>query len=329
MTINRTHSQYVNNGATSVPTQIAGKNAIINGGMDIWQRGTSVAGTGWLAADRWYQTSANITSSRETTVVPTNFQYSIKGAVTSGSSAPQWGQTIETANAMRFAGKTVTLSAYIATSDSSTGYLRIDYATTTDESITGSYTILGYSSPTATSSMPASPQSITLSIPSNAKTLRVYVGSSNAIASGGWCAVTGVQLELGSVATPFTRAGGSIGSELALCQRYYYRMTSNWGGPYAHYGTAVGSSTTNAYGFVTVPVTMRIAPTSVDFSTVRLWRGSTDAPVVTNIILTGYWIAPYQIGLSLTTASGLTDNTFYFFGANNNSASYLGFNAEL
>ena len=53
--------------------------------------------------------------------------------------------------------------------------------------------------------------------------------------------VTGVQLELGAVATPFTTASGSIGGELALCQRYYEKSY-----PYAN----LPGSTTSQQGLV-------------------------------------------------------------------------------
>ena len=39
--------------------------------------------------------------------------------------------------------------------------------------------------------------------------------------SGAYWEMAQCQLEIGSAATPFARAGGSIGGELALCQRYY------------------------------------------------------------------------------------------------------------
>ena len=53
-------------------------------------------------------------------------------------------------------------------------------------------------------------------------------------ASGNYWAVTGVQLETGTVATPFEMR--SIGQELALCQRYFWVMA-------ATQGTAASSST--------------------------------------------------------------------------------------
>ncbi len=68
--------------------------------------------------------------------------------------------------------------------------------------------------------------------------------------------ITGVQLELGSTATPFEHR--SYGEELARCQRYYYKMVegnSKWIGSGAYY---------NANVFVCYkqwPVEMRATPT--------------------------------------------------------------------
>lgn len=69
-----------------------------------------------------------------------------------------------------------------------------------------------------------------------------------------------VQLEAGSVATPFETR--SVGQELALCQRYYYRVSITTG---KLFGTA-GSSVTNSIGncMIPFPVPMRTAPSTLE-----------------------------------------------------------------
>jgi hypothetical protein len=63
------------------------------------------------------------------------------------------------------------------------------------------------------------------------------VGQLNlANASGNYWAVTGIQLETGTVATPFEMR--NIGQELALCQRYFER----YAGPNSHAGLYSGST---------------------------------------------------------------------------------------
>jgi hypothetical protein len=62
----------------------------------------------------------------------------------------------------------------------------------------------------------------------------------------------GVQVERGSVATPFEQR--PIGTELALCQRYYYRETD---GAIPMYPDQNGTGSTNRYCAVFFPVRMR------------------------------------------------------------------------
>ena len=67
--------------------------------------------------------------------------------------------------------------------------------------------------------------------------------------------LTGVQLEVGSVATDFEHK--SFAQELALCQRYYYKQASTFYGFFG-YGTNSG---TNQMGNLIRPVEMRALPT--------------------------------------------------------------------
>ena len=90
--------------------------------------------------------------------------------------------------------------------------------------------------------------------------------------------ITGVQLEVGSVATPFEHR--SYGEELALCQRYYYELTDT---SQALEDIAIGSAYNTSQLELIIPfkVTMRAEPTcSVTASTddfVALSNGGNDA----------------------------------------------------
>jgi hypothetical protein len=68
--------------------------------------------------------------------------------------------------------------------------------------------------------------------------------------------VTGVQLEKGSVATPFEMRALSV--ELLMCQRYYYRRVNE--SPYDRYGFFAANSNTVSYGQVLLPTRMRANP---------------------------------------------------------------------
>ena len=137
--------------------------------------------------------------------------------------------------------------------------------------------------------------------------------------------IWGVQAEAGSVATPFSTATGTLSGELAACQRYYWRA----GGDNAYQYFAIGTSTssTQAAIFVQNPVTMRTAPTSIDYSTLGISEASGSVISVSSV--TFDQAGRYASDIYAAVSSGLTQYRVERLLANGSTSAYLGFSAEL
>lgn len=81
--------------------------------------------------------------------------------------------------------------------------------------------------------------------------------------------ITGIQLEVGSVATPFEHR--SYGEELALCQRYYYRWEQANSGVSSHALHIIAMfNTTRGFFGMSSPVPMRTNPSVAELGSLSL-----------------------------------------------------------
>lgn len=219
----------------------AGRNFIINGGFDIWQRGTSVAAqqVGFnYVSDRWggsSNTSGAATVSRQVTGDTTNLpfvQYCARYQRTAGNTATgiqYLNQPIETINSIPLAGKTVTVSFYAraGANFSASGNIltaALYSGTGTDQNYLGTWTggvLLGSTNATLTTTWQRFQFTATVGATATELTLPFTYTPTGTAGANDYYEVTGVQLEVGSVATQFTRAGGTIQGERDAC-RYYY-----------------------------------------------------------------------------------------------------------
>jgi hypothetical protein len=255
----------------AVSPYVAGKNKIINGDFGIWQRGTSFSNPtdAQYVADRFIIAANGSGTTR--TVSQQTFDYSaspaadklpitgypstyfLRNAVTvagTGATYHSIQQKIE--DVKIFAGQIITVSFWAKAETSRT----TTFGVYQNFGSGGSATVFPVGG-TATLTTSWARYSATITVPPiNGKT----------IGTGSFLAVTidcpqnaisttdiwGVQVEAGSVATPFTTATGTLSGELAACQRYY-QIVGNI------FGAANGTGVIEGLAAVTP---MRSAPTA-------------------------------------------------------------------
>lgn len=197
------------------------RNRIINGDMRIDQRNAGAsqsitAASPSYSVDRFIvrPVGGTVTGQRVAGTGSTQYVYQITG----GASVTQlqFEQKIEASNSYNLAGSNATLSVNLSNSLLTTANWILYYANATDNF--ASNTLISSGSWTISSTIAR--YNATISIPAAATTglyLIIYVGAQ----TSGTFKIGDVQLEAGSTATDFERR--PYGTELALCQRYFYK----------------------------------------------------------------------------------------------------------
>jgi hypothetical protein len=312
ITFNATSGITFNDGSTQNTRPAVGfRNRIINGDMRIDQRNAGASQTFTAAAalaysvDRFYGycTGANVTGARVSGTTPNEFAYRFTGAAS--VTAIGFGTRLEATNTTDLAGSTATLSVQLANSLLTSVTWTAFYATTADAFGTlASPTRTQIATGTFTVTSTLTRYTTQISVPSAATTGIEIVFTVGAQTSGTWT-IDNVQLEAGLTATEFERR--PIGTELALCQRYYDANTGEI------FGAPANGTTNIQWGGARFTVDMRTTPTVVLYGngvadSIRSASGST-------ISLASPSVGASSKGLSyINVSSGLTNGVFYQAG---------------
>ena len=326
----------------------AGRNKIINGDFSINQRNLVSDAVGGYGFDRWQMAPSGGTATQTAQaftlgtapVAGYEGKNFLRMTTTVGNDFCRMTQGVESVRT--FAGQTVILSFWAkGTNPSSPGYLAVNLqqifgtggspsanVTLTDQNFVLTANWARYS--------------FTFDLPSIAgKTLGtsgndrvdVNIGQLGSTATNAWTLdLWGVQLEAastGSTASPFQTASGSIGGELALCQRYYVRFNASTSGPYAVFApSGITSSTTQSINYTNLPVELRTYPSSIEYGGTMVVMTTSTSQTVTSIALQDR-SSNKIVSITYTVASGLTANQFSNVRAENSATAYLGISAEL
>jgi hypothetical protein len=347
----------------------AGKNKIYNAAMAVAQRGTSITGitSNTYTLDQWCltpDTMGTYTVTQDTTVPDAaGTGYSLKVACTTADAAPAANDRVRII--VRFEGdrvqdfcfgsadaKPITLSFWVRSSKTGTYIIEMSGGS---RLISQAYTI------TTANTW----QKVVITVPGQTAAklatgvtsgfeLYFWLGAGTTFTSGtlntSWMAstpagnravgqvnfadsntatffLTAVQLEIGSTATPLQTATGTLPGELAACQRYYFRNSATSVNSFFGYG--ISTSTTAVAFALSSQVTMRAAPTSVDYSTIEIHLPGVADYAFTTLTLDSTFCTNNTAYFNVTGASGLTTSRTYELRANNSSSAYVGFSAEL
>jgi hypothetical protein len=257
------------------------KNRIINGLVNIAQRGTSFTSVGNTGStpsytlDRWcgwrggYAANLDVTQQTGWNA----YQYSLRMQRTSSTSSTatmQMAQVIESTNIYDLQGQNVTFSIGMRSGANYSGgqvtaYVQFSTAANQTSLALSAGTWTGATSINSnfTITTTATQYSFSGAVPAGALSMAIQLSwtPTGTAGTNDYIEFTGVQLEVGSSATGFEYR--QYQQELALCQRYYAKLGASPQGSsnYQAYGSGSMNTTTQANIALTFPQVMRASPT--------------------------------------------------------------------
>ena len=303
------------------------KNLIINGGFDVWQRGTSLTAASSYLADRW----ANGTSEAQSRQAFTVGQTEVDGNPTyyhrsGGGGSAYYGLDHKIENVGTLSGKEVTLSYWMKGSSAFTnapyrgqnfgsgGSSGVEAALSTS-SITTSW--VRY---THTFTFPSiSGKTVGASSFSQLNVFRANIA--NIVVD-----IANVQLELGSVATDFEHR--SYGEELALCQRYYEVIASGASNSNQFFGIGQGAKYDQINWFYDFKVEKRGAFTLEVVSSQYQAKTHSATRATSTLGMTSAQQNLGRISAYMTSISNVTEHSAWQMSCSSSSA-HIAVSAEL
>jgi hypothetical protein len=311
-------------------------NVIINGGFDIWQRGTAinaVANTAYTA-DMWSIITDNVGTVNATrqniAAQGIGSQYALRAERSAGTN--RWVVIGMFEGALSYVGRNVTLSFYIRKGSALTSDISVSISARTVKFGTAYDTSTATISNSSINSSTFTRYTITFPITTATSTagadfFELEISANQAGASNAFFELAGVQLEAGQTATPFRRNANSIQGELAACQRYLQILYSE--SLFGQVAVGWGYNATSTIVYTNLKETMRVVPTSLGWSGLALHDNFSSAPTISTVAINTAASNTNILGITVTSATGIITARPYWLGGNNTGAGVLILSSEL
>lgn len=295
--------------SADIDASLPRQNLLVNGGFEVWQRGTSFAAmaTSAYACDRWQYnkggTSA-LTTTQETSIIDTASRYSAKLVYTHNAGSTFF-QKLEDPYQLR--GLTLTVSMKVRSNTASAVRLRIDDSA--GQGTAGSYHTGGstFETLTATKVINSGATAVEIAVELNASAT-IYLDNA--------------MLIIGTVAATYVPALAA--DELVRCQRYY----EVWGGlAFERFGAGFNYSTTA--GVAMAAFREKYGVPSVTFTAANTFAVNdvSGASVACSAIAAAN-VTTRNFEMDITVASGLVAGNAIHVYANNSTSARITFESN-